>query len=138
MEIRSYRDSDHDAVVSLWREVFPDAPPRNDPMRDLARKLDVQPELLLVALGDAGLIGTTMAGYDGHRGWVYLVAVAHAARGRGVASALMQETEARLAALGCPKLNLQVRASTPEIVQFYESLGYRVEERISMGKLLLT
>jgi ribosomal protein S18 acetylase RimI-like enzyme len=136
MDVRPFRQADHDAVVALWRESFPDAPPRNDPVRDIARKLGVQPELFLVAVVDGRIAGSVMAGYDGHRGWVHLVAVDPRYRRRGVGSALMRRAEALLDAMGCPKLNLQVRPTTPEIVGFYESLGFEVEERISMGKVL--
>lgn len=136
MQIRAFRGGDHDQVVDLWRSVFPDAPPRNDPVLDIQRKLSVQPELFLVALFDSRVVGTCMAGFDGHRGWVHLVAVAPQHRRRGVGSALMRQAEARLTRMGCPKLNLQVRATTPEAVGFYERLGFQVEERISMGKLL--
>ena len=136
MDIRAYRDRDHDEVVALWRRVFPNAPPRNDPVRDIARKLQVQPELFLVAEVDARVAGTVMAGFDGHRGWVHLVAVVPEHRRRGVGSALMRRAEALLEALGCAKLNLQVRVTTPDAVRFYESLGFQVEERISMGKIL--
>jgi ribosomal protein S18 acetylase RimI-like enzyme len=116
--------------------VFPDAPARNDPALDIQRKVGVQRELFLVACVDEKVVGTCMAGYDGHRGWVHLVAVSPDLRRRGVGSALMQSAESHLAALGCPKLNLQVRSSSPEAVGFYERLGYRVEERISLGKVL--
>jgi ribosomal protein S18 acetylase RimI-like enzyme len=136
MQIRAFRGGDHDQVVDLWRSVFPDAPPRNDPVLDIRRKLSVQPELFLVALLDSRVVGTCMAGFDGHRGWVHLVAVAPQHRRRGVGSALMRRAEARLTRMGCPKLNLQVRATTPEAVGFYERLGFQVEERISMGKVL--
>lgn len=136
MEIRAYRGIDHDQVVELWRTVFPNAPARNDPVLDVRRKLTVQPELFLVAVVDFEVIGTCMAGFDGHRGWVHLVAVAPQQRRRGVGAALMKRAEALLTRIGCPKLNLQVRATTPEAVGFYESLGYAVEERISMGKVL--
>ncbi len=136
VQVRSYQPSDHDAIVGLWRTAFPNAPPRNDPVRDIARKLAVQPELFLVALVEGRVAGTTLGGFDGHRGWVHLVAVDPALRRRGVGSALMREAESRLAALGCPKLNLQVRGDNAGVVPFYESLGYRVEPRISLGKLL--
>jgi ribosomal protein S18 acetylase RimI-like enzyme len=137
IEVRAYRDRDHVEVVALWRLVFPDAPARNEPVLDIARKLGVQPGLFLVALVDSRVAGTTMAGFDGHRGWVHLVAVGPEFRRNGVGSALMREAEARLRDLGCPKLNLQIRPSTPEVVKFYERLGFQVEERISMGKVLL-
>ena len=136
MEIRAYRSPDHDAVVQLWRTVFPDAPARNDPVRDIQRKTSVQPELFLVALLEGAIAGTCMAGCDGHRGWGHLVAVSPEHRRRGVGAALMGRAESLLARFGCPKLNLQVRAASPEAVGFYQHLGFQVEERISMGKLL--
>ena len=77
-----------------------------------------------------------MAGYDGHRGWIYYVAVSPTHRRRGIGTLLMTEVEERLARIGCPKLNLQVRSSNPEVVAFYEQLGYQVEERISLAKRL--
>ena len=136
VEIRSFRESDREGVVALWRTVFPDAPPRNDPVLDIQRKLPHQPELFLVALVGAAVVGTCMAGFDGHRGWVHLVAVAPDHRRRGIGAALMRRAEALLEAMGAPKLNLQVRASAPEAVGFYQRLGFQVEERISMGKVL--
>jgi ribosomal protein S18 acetylase RimI-like enzyme len=136
MRIRSYRDEDREPVVALWRTVFPDAPARNDPVLDIERKRRVQPELFLVAVADGELVGTAMAGFDGHRGWLHLVAVVPHMRRRGVGAALIARAEELLAERGCPKLNLQVRASTPEAVGFYLRLGYRVEDRISLGKLL--
>jgi ribosomal protein S18 acetylase RimI-like enzyme len=136
MDIRVYRENDRGGVVALWREVFPDAPPHNDPATDIERKLAVQPELFLVAADGGRIVGTAMAGYDGHRGWIYYVAVSPRHRRRGTGTALMRSAEQRLAALGCSKINLQVRGSNPHAVQFYESLGYSVEDRISMGRLI--
>jgi ribosomal protein S18 acetylase RimI-like enzyme len=134
--IRSYVDKDEPRVARLWREVFPDAPAWNRPEEDIRRKLSVQRDLFLVAEDGEQITGTAMAGYDGHRGWVYYVAVAPDWRRRGLGSALMAEVERRLAQLGCPKLNLQVRAVNEEVVSFYRHLGYAVEERISLGKHL--
>jgi ribosomal protein S18 acetylase RimI-like enzyme len=136
MTIRPYEESDEGAVVVLWREVFPDAPPWNDPVQDIRRKLAVQRELFLVATVNAKLVGTAMGGYDGHRGWVYYVAVHPDHRRRGIGTALMKEIENRLAALDCPKLNLQVRGSDEDAVTFYKKIGFAIEERVSMGKLL--
>ncbi len=138
IEIRTYTASDHDNVVDCWRIVFPEAPPHNCPALDIHRKLAVQPDLFLVALQGENLVGTCMGGFDGHRGWVYFVAVQPEFRRQGIATHLMRELEARLLDLGCPKLNLQVRDSTPEAVLFYERLGYSIEKRTSMGKLLGT
>ncbi|MCK4512005.1 GNAT family acetyltransferase, partial [bacterium] len=136
VEIRPYRDEDLPAVVELWRVVFPDAPPWNEPAADIARKLEVQRELFVVARDGAEIIGTAVAGYDGHRGWVYYVAVGPGHRRRGTGTALMRRVERDLARAGCPKLNLQVRGANREAVRFYESLGYVAEDRVSLGRRL--
>jgi ribosomal protein S18 acetylase RimI-like enzyme len=136
MNIRPFQESDADGVTALWREVFPDDPPHNAPAASIRRKLAVQRELFFVAEIDARIVGTVMAGYDGHRGWLYAVAVSPRLRRRGIGGALVRHAEAALGALGCPKINLQVRASNAGVVAFYETLGYRVEERISLGKRL--
>jgi ribosomal protein S18 acetylase RimI-like enzyme len=136
MEIRPYVEGDEAGVTGLWREVFPHAPSWNVPEEDIARKLVVQRELFLVAVEEGEVIGTAMGGYDGHRGWVYYVVVSPRYRRRGIGTALMRRVEEGLAEIGCPKVNLQVRASNEEVVAFYKKLGYQVEERVSMGKRL--
>jgi len=134
MKIRPYDERDESGVVALWNEAFPNNPSWNDPATDIRRKLTVQRELFLVAEEGGRVIGTAMGGFDGHRGWVYSVAVRRSERRRGVGRALMEEVERRLKDLGCSKLNLQVRASNTEVVEFYRSLGFVVEDRVSMGK----
>lgn len=122
--------------MALWREVFPDAPAHNDPVTDIKSKLNIQRELFIIAELEAKIVGTAMAGYDGHRGWVYYVAVSKKRRRSGIGRALMNEVEARLKKIGCPKLNLQVRGSNREVVAFYRALGYQVEDRVSLAKYL--
>ncbi len=134
VNIRPYTEADKPGVIALWRMVFPEAPAWNDPAADIRRKLTVQPDLFLVAHDEGRIIGSTMAGFDGHRGWVYYVAVAPDWRRQGIGRALVRTAEEGLAHLGCTKVNLQVRASNPAVVAFYENLGFVVEERISMGK----
>jgi ribosomal protein S18 acetylase RimI-like enzyme len=134
MLIRPFREDDEEAVIALWNEVFPDAPPWNDPKSDIGRKLTIQRDLFLVAEMDEELVGTAMAGFDGHRGWVYYLAVSPPHRRRGIGATLMARVEEGLARLGCGKLNLQVRGSNRDAVAFYEKLGYEIEDRISMGK----
>ena len=136
MEVRPYAESDKTAVVALWRDVFPDAPAWNDPEADIHRKLLVQRELFFVATVGSELVGTAMAGYDGHRGWIYYVAVSQKHRRQGIGKALMCTLEEELVKMGCPKINLQVRGSNEQAVPFYEHLGYEVEDRVSMGKRL--
>jgi ribosomal protein S18 acetylase RimI-like enzyme len=136
VEIRVFEPEDEAAVAALWREVFAEAPAHNVPEEDIRRKLAVQRDLFFVAVEGEELVGTAMAGYDGHRGWVYYVAVKPARRRRGIGAALMKRVEEGLAAAGCPKLNLQVRGENETAVAFYERLGYDIEDRVSMAKRL--
>jgi ribosomal protein S18 acetylase RimI-like enzyme len=136
MEIRLFHESDASAVIALWKDVFAYAEPRNEPAAVIRQKLAFQRELFFVALLDGVVVGTVMGGYDGHRGWVYSLAVSPQVRRRGIGAALMRHVEHELARRGCPKVNLQVLASNAATVAFYKKVGYAVEERISMGKLL--
>ena len=135
LEIRPYEEADQDAVVELWRECGLVAP-QNDPVKDIRRKLHVRRDLFLVGLLGPRLVGTVMAGYEGHRGWVNYLAVAPDCRRRGLGRRLMEEAERLLRAAGCPKINLQVRSSNADVIGFYRSIGYAVDDVVSMGKRL--
>jgi ribosomal protein S18 acetylase RimI-like enzyme len=136
MRIRPFQRADEDAVVALWRECGLTRP-WNDPHKDIARKLAVQPELFLVGIVDDAVVASVMAGYEGHRGWVNYLAVAPACRGRGFARALMSHVEELLLARGCPKVNLQVRNANAEAIAFYRHLGYLQDDSVSLGKRLI-
>lgn len=136
MLVRAYRDADEQAVVCLWRQVSQSGARHNDPALTIRKKLAVERDLFLVAEVDGAVVGTVMGGYDGHRGWVYSVAVAAQYRRRGIATALIRRLETDLAARGCLKVNLQVRLSNTGVVAFYEKLGFSVDDVISMGKRL--
>ena len=99
-------------------------------------KLRVQPELLLVGEDGTSIVGAVIAGFDGVRGWIHHLAVAPEFRRRGLATQLVRAAEDGLRRLGCSKINLQVRATNRQVVAFYRSLGYEVEERVSMGRRL--
>jgi ribosomal protein S18 acetylase RimI-like enzyme len=134
--IRPFDQSDQPNVVALWKTVFGYAAPHNDPATVIGQKMKIDPGLFLVATWQSTIVGTVMGGYDGHRGWIYTLAVDPAYRRRGIATALVRQVEGLLAERGCLKVNLQVLASNPQTVGFYQKLGYSVEERVSMGKLL--
>ncbi|MEM1247997.1 MAG: GNAT family acetyltransferase [Acidobacteriota bacterium] len=136
MEIRAFRASDTVAVIALWR-LCDLVRPWNDPRRDIERKLLVQPELFLVGEEGQTLVGSVMAGYDGHRGWVNYLAVHPDHQRRGYGRRLMAAAEERLRLAGCPKINLQVRSSNAEVLAFYDSLGFGRDDVVSLGKRLV-
>lgn len=135
--IRAFVPSDTESVVALW-EACGLVRPWNDPRRDIERKATVQSELFLVAEdADRRVVAAGMAGFDGHRGWVNYLAVLPELQGSGLGRTLMAEFEQRLAAMGCPKVNLQVRAGNEQVIGFYESLGYSPDQTVSLGKRLI-
>ena len=133
LEIRSFRAGDEAAVIALWRACDL-VRPWNDPRKDIRRKLRVNPEWFLVAQQDGRIVGTVMAGYEGHRGWINYLAVEPALQRGGLGRALMAEAERLVRATGCPKINLQVRSTNAAAVTFYRRLGYAVDDVVSMGK----
>ena len=136
MRIRTYRAHDAQALVDLW-EACGLTRPWNDPRRDLERKLADSPELLLVAEHEDELVGSVMVGYDGHRGWINYLAVHPSRQGSGLGRRLMALAEERLGALGCAKVNLQIRDDNTAARGFYEAIGYRQDPVVSYGKRLV-
>ena len=134
--LRSLVDSDVDQVLALWERVGLTRP-WNDPRADIARARAVWPDLLLVA-DDDGVVGTVMAGYDGHRGWLYYLATDPSRRGEGIGSALVSEAERRLAELGCPKVQLMVRADNTPVLAFYDERGYETSDVRVSGRRLIS
>lgn len=133
--ITAYSDAHHrQQVVQLWQTAFGYEDAHNAPELVIDKKLAVNDGLFFVALANGVVAGTVMAGYDGHRGWLYSVAVHPAQRGQGLGAALVRFAEQDLMARGCLKINLQIRGGNERVASFYESLGYVVEPRVSMGK----
>lgn len=135
--IRPFQPEDELGTIALWDAVFPGEAPWNNPSDVIARKRTVQPELFFVAINGGDVVGTVMAGFDGVRGWVHHLAVDPAHRRNGLATELMRRAEDGLKALGCAKLNLQVRSTNLGVIRFYEALGFDVEDRASLGKPLI-
>ena len=133
--VRSFRKSDQKDVIQLWKECEL-VVPWNDPGRDIERKLVIQPELFLVGLINYEIITTAMAGYDGHRGWVYYLAVKPQYQQKEIGRQIMKEAETRLQKLGCPKLNIMVRSTNLDVINFYKAIGYKVDAVTNMGKRL--
>jgi ribosomal protein S18 acetylase RimI-like enzyme len=136
MLIRAYQALDELAVVTLW-QACELTRPWNDPRKDIARKQQVRPDLFLIGEVQGQVIASAMFGFDGHRGWVNYLAVAPDHQRQGHAKAMMAHGETLLLASGCPKINLQVRASNTSVLAFYQSLGYQDEPVASMGKRLI-
>lgn len=136
MTIRPYRVEDEAAVIQLWKDCGL-IHPSNNAKRDIERKMKVNPELFLVGVVSENIAATAMTGYEGHRGWINYLAVAPQHRRQGVGRQIMAEAEAKLRALGCPKINLQIRTSNREVIAFYESLGFVQDDVVSFGKRLV-
>ena len=136
MRIRAFEPGDEAAIVALWQECGLTRP-WNDPRKDIARKRTEQPDLFLVGTIGDEVIASVMVGFDGHRGWVYYLAVAERHRRHSLGRALMQEAERLLIERGCPKLNLQVRSTNAGVLEFYRKLGYVPDETVSLGKRLI-
>ncbi len=136
MNIRPFEITDTDELERLWKEVFPNDPLHNAHRRVIRDKMSVQKELFFVAEDNGSIVGTVMSGYDGHRGRLYNVAVKLECRRKDVGRQLVYHAITALSSIGCPKVNLQVRSTNAEAVEFYKALGFSTEDRISMGKLL--
>jgi ribosomal protein S18 acetylase RimI-like enzyme len=139
--IREVVASDTDAIVTLWRGVFPEyfdpTKPQRAPGPSIARKLAFDDGLFWLAHDERDeIVGTVMAGYDGHRGWIYSIGVAERSRGSGLAQQLLAHAERALYARGCIKVNLQVSAGNARALAFYEKTGYANDDVTSLGKRL--
>jgi ribosomal protein S18 acetylase RimI-like enzyme len=134
--ITAYRNDVHrEQVIALWESVFGYESKHNRPGLTIDKKREVD-DLFFVALNGPSVVGTVMCGYDGHRGWIYALAVAPSHRRHGIGSQLMAHAEDALRRKGCMKINLQILEENESVAAFYASLGYSVEKRVSMGKLL--
>jgi ribosomal protein S18 acetylase RimI-like enzyme len=136
IKIKPFDKTQQSKVIKLWTACGL-VVPQNDPVKDIRRKLKVNPELFLVAVSGKKLIGTVMAGYEGHRGWINYLAVDPARRKLGLGRQLMTEAEKRLKKMGCPKINLQIRESNAEVRAFYERIGFTQDKAVSYGKRLV-
>ena len=133
--IRPYKDKDEEQLTALWNACGLTVP-QNDPGKDIHRKSLVNPEWFLIGEIEGTVVASCMAGYEGHRGWINYLAVAPHLQRRGIAQALMEHAEKLLREAGCPKINLQVRDSNTQAIEFYKSIGYTIDPVISLGKRL--
>ncbi len=133
LTFRPYNQQDQDKVITLWTECGL-VVPWNDPIADLQRKMTVDRDLFVMGELNGDIVATVMGGYEGHRGWINYLAVAPKHRQKGYGRVIMAEVERRIRAKGCPKINLQVRSTNTEVISFYRSIGYQVDEVVSLGK----
>jgi ribosomal protein S18 acetylase RimI-like enzyme len=134
-KIRPYQAADQLAVIDLWYRCHL-VVPQNDPHKDIEMKCQVQPDLFFVGTLSGRIVATAMAGYDGHRGWIYYLAVNPDYQRQHIGRRMMKRTEVALKERGCPKINIQVRTSNKAVISFYTSLGYSNDDVIGLGKKL--
>jgi ribosomal protein S18 acetylase RimI-like enzyme len=136
MNIRKFESSDQQAVIKLWGDCDLIVP-WNDPTKDIQRKIDIDSELFLVGELNNVIIASVMGGYEGHRGCINYLAVSPEYQGAGYGRKIMQAVEILIKGKGCPKINLQVRESNKDIINFYKAIGYDDDKVISLGKRLI-
>ena len=134
--IRRYEPEDQERVIDLWQKVGI-LRITNDPENDIERKLNHSPDLFLVAEVDGVIAGSVMIGYEGHRGWIYYLGVAPEFQRAKIGTSLMQKAEALLRERKCPKINLMIRKSNKQVIEFYKKIGYLEDEVICVGKRLV-
>ena len=134
--IDTYQDGDEAAIIRLWQECGL-VVPWNNPLTDIARKVADSPQLFFTGRIDGKLVASCMAGYEGHRGWIYFLAVAKSEQRKGFAALLVAHVEAQLIELGCPKLELMVRDKNREVIEFYQAIGFNLDPVRVLSKRLL-
>jgi len=133
--IDRYRASDEAGLLALWQACAL-IMPWNNPYADIARKLADSPELFFVGRVGKRVAASCMAGYDGHRGWLYYLAVLPELRRRGYAAQLVAHSERKLRELGCAKIDLMVRNTNQAVIGFYQSIGYQQDPVVVLSKRL--
>lgn len=133
LAIRPIADGDETAVAALWRACGLTTS-YNDPAADIARCRNSPASDLFVGVADGRIVATVMAGEEGHRGWLYYVAVEEALRGHGHATAMIRHAEDWLKGRGMPKVMLMIRETNTRVRDVYERLGYTCEPRLVMSR----
>ena len=133
VEIGTLTRAEIPAAAALWAEAGL-VRPWNDPIADAQRALAGPASTIFAARRAGALIGTVMTGHDGHRGWVYYLAVAADAQRHGVGGELVAKAEAWCTTAGMPRVNLMVRAGNARVRGFYDRLGYRPSDVVVLQK----
>ncbi len=137
MIIRNFEEPDRNAVIALW-QACDLTRPWNDPHQDIDRKMQYQPELFFVGIENNAIIASAMAGYDGHRGSVFYLAISPQKQGNGYGKKMMHHLENTLRAIGCPKINIAVRTTNVPVLAFYNRQGYSKDDVVIIAKRLIT
>ncbi len=135
MLIREIVSEDVDAIVDLWTRCGV-IRPWNDPLSDIALARRTPNSTILIGNQEQKIVSTAMVGCDGHRGWVYYLAVEPVLQQKRLGRQMMQAAESWVTQLGAPKIQLMVRSTNAQAMGFYEKLGYFREETIVWGKRL--
>jgi ribosomal protein S18 acetylase RimI-like enzyme len=126
---------DYEIVRGLWKNAGPGIHlGRSDGQVEIAKKLQRDPDLFLIAENNQQIIGTVLGGFDGRRGIVYHLAVRREYRNSGVGTALMEALEERLRLKGCIRYYLLVTEGNNEAMKFYEKRGWKRLELYVYGK----
>ena len=134
MKIRNYHQSDKESVITLWKGVFNPNQYHNNPEIAINMKIKNNDNLFFIAEEENKIIGTIISGFDGHRGWLYSLAVNPDYRRKGIGTLLVKRALYELKNLGCLKVNLQIYEKNKTVKDFYKKIGFIIEDRISMGK----
>jgi ribosomal protein S18 acetylase RimI-like enzyme len=135
VKIQTLPEPLYDDAIALWHETGLTRP-WNDPAADLHQALQGDSSTVLGAVDGDALVATAMVGHDGHRGWMYYLAVAPAVQGQGLGRQMVTECENWVRAQGIPKLQLMVRSGNDAVIDFYGKLGYADAEVVVLGKRL--
>ena len=135
MQIIALPEHRHDEAIALWHACGLTRP-WNDPRHDLERALAGASSTILAIEAEDRLVGTAMVGHDGHRAWVYYVAVDPALRHQGLGRALMAACEQWALDQGMPKLQFMVRTDNTPVLDFYSQLGYELQDCVVLGRRL--
>ncbi len=130
-----FEEADRSAVIALWQACGLTRS-WNDPSSDIDHAIRSPASTILLARHETRIIASVMVGFDGHRGWVYYLAVDPAARGRGIGRRMMAAAEDWLRQCQVPKINLMIRSDNAPAIGFYRALGYVAQEVATMGKRL--
>ena len=134
---RKFKKTDTDAIISLWKTCKLIVP-WNDPRKDIKRKLSIKDNLFIIAEINNKIIASAMAGYDGHRGYIYYLAVLPELQKKGIGSSILSIIEKKLYKMGCPKINLFVRNTNIKVKAFYKTKNYEIQDSQIYGKRLIS